>query len=164
MSDDLDQEPERIRVWPDYNDHFNPVKEDWSGGYWDDTDDTRGVEYIHGECFRDLERACDEWAEVSQRNYQRAKSYHKALEYIAANQYGLQGIMEDYPDTDSVEYLQAALKYYTRLANLYQKVAREAISGAEGLEEVLQDFVRSQHRDAELDAIVDANIEELYEK
>jgi DNA repair ATPase RecN len=164
MTDTTHEAPERIRVWPDVNGHFNPARPDWTGGYWDDTNDPLGVEYVHGECFKTLERACAEWAEVSQRNYQRAKSYHEALERIAANQYGLQSIMEDYPDTDSVEYLQAALKYYTRLANSYQKTAREAISGAEGFEEVLQDFVRSQHRDAELDAIIEANIEELYEK
>jgi hypothetical protein len=76
----------------------------------------------------DLERACKEWADVSQQNYQRAKCYFKALEQISQNQYGLQSIMEDYPDTDSVEYLEAALKYYTRLANAYQKIAREAIT------------------------------------
>jgi hypothetical protein len=75
----------------------------------------------------DLEHACKEWAETSQRNYQRAKRYEAALERIAQNQYGLQSIMEDYPYTDSVEYLAAALEYYTRLANLYQKTAREAI-------------------------------------
>jgi len=76
----------------------------------------------------DLERACKEWADVSQRNYQRAKRYFEALEQISQNQYGLQSIMEDYPDTDSVEYLEAALKYYTRLVNSYQKIAREAIT------------------------------------
>jgi ElaB/YqjD/DUF883 family membrane-anchored ribosome-binding protein len=75
----------------------------------------------------DLERVCKEWSETSQRNYQRAKRYSEALEKIVQTQYGLQGIMEDYTDTDSVEYLQAALKYYMRLANLYQKIAREAI-------------------------------------
>lgn len=79
----------------------------------------------------DLERACKEWAETSQNNYQRAKRYYEALERIAANQYGLQGIMEDYPDTDSVEYLEAALNYYTRLATSYQKTAREAIKDVE---------------------------------
>jgi ribulose-5-phosphate 4-epimerase/fuculose-1-phosphate aldolase len=79
-------------------------------------------EYVAG-----LERACKEWAETSQRNYQRAKRYFEALEKIAQTQYGLQSIMEDYPDTDSVEYLEAALKYYTRLTNSYQKTAREAI-------------------------------------
>lgn len=79
----------------------------------------------------DLERACKAWAETSQNNYQRAKRYYEALERIAASQYGLQSIMEDYPDTDSVEYLQAALHYYTRLTNLYQKTAREAIKDVE---------------------------------
>ena len=78
-----------------------------------------------------LQQACEEWAKVSQRNYQCAKAYFEALERIAANQYGLQGIMEDYPDTDSVEYLEAALNYYTRLVNLYQKTAREAIKDVE---------------------------------
>jgi len=75
----------------------------------------------------DLEHACKEWAETSQRNYQRAKRYEAALERIAQTQYGLQGIMEDYPDTDSVEYLAAALEYYTRLVRIFQKTAREAI-------------------------------------
>lgn len=73
----------------------------------------------------ELERACNEWAEVSQRNYQLAKRYKAALEQIAQPQYGLQGIMEDYPDTDSIEYLQAALEYYTRLTHRYQQIARE---------------------------------------
>jgi hypothetical protein len=81
----------------------------------------------HDTYVADLERACKEWAETSQRNYQRAKRYFEALEKIAQTQYGLQSIMEDYPDTDSVEYLAAALKYYTRLATSYQKTAREAI-------------------------------------
>jgi predicted S18 family serine protease len=86
------------------------------------------VEYIQdlGGQINDLERACKEWSETSQNNYQRAKRYSEALEKIAQTQYGLQSIMEDYPDTDSVEYLKEALKYYTRLANLYQKIAREA--------------------------------------
>lgn len=83
-------------------------------------------QYVEG-----LERACEEWAETSQRNYQCAKRYFEALEKIAQNQYGLQSIMEDYPDTDSIEYLQAALAYYTRLANSYQKTAREAIKSVE---------------------------------
>lgn len=113
---------------------------------------------------QELERVCSEWAEVSQRNYQCAKRYHEALERIAMNQYGLQSIMEDYPDTDSVEYLQAALKYYTSLTNIYRKTAREAIAGTEGIEDVLRDFVQSQHRDAELDAIIEENIERLYEE
>jgi hypothetical protein len=76
----------------------------------------------------DIERACKECAEISQHNYLMAKRYFAALERIAQTQYGLQSIMEDFPDTDSVEYLEAALKYYTRLANSYQKVAREAIA------------------------------------
>jgi hypothetical protein len=81
----------------------------------------------HDTYVADLERACKEWAETSQRNYQRAKRYFEALEKIAQTQYGLQSIMEEYPDTDSIEYLVAALEYYTHLANLYQKIAREAI-------------------------------------
>jgi hypothetical protein len=81
----------------------------------------------HDTYVADLERACKEWAETSQRNYQCAKLYFEALEKIAQTQYGLQSIMEDYPDVDSVEYLEAALKYYTHLANTYQKIAREAI-------------------------------------
>jgi hypothetical protein len=78
-----------------------------------------------------LERTCKEWAETSQRNYQCAKHYFEVLERIAQNTYGLQGIQEDYPDSDSTEYLQAALSYYTRLANLYQRIAREAIKDVE---------------------------------
>jgi hypothetical protein len=74
-----------------------------------------------------LERACDEWAEASQRNYQRAKRYFEALEKISQTQYGLQSIQEDYPDSDSIEYLEAALSYYSRLSQLYQRIAREAI-------------------------------------
>ena len=78
-----------------------------------------------------LQQVCEEWAETSQRNYQCAKAYFEALERIAAPTYGLQSIQEDYPDTDSVEYLQAALKYYTRLATSYQATARSAIAGVE---------------------------------
>lgn len=159
----MSDKPERISVWPDINDHFNPARSDWTGGYWNNTNDPLGTEYVNGECYKTLERACSEWAEVSQRNYQCAKRYFEALEQIAMNRHGLQGIMEDYPDTDSVEYLQAALKYYTRLTNTYQKTAREAIAGVEGLEDVIQDFVQSQYRDSELDAVVEANIEQLYE-
>jgi hypothetical protein len=81
----------------------------------------------HDTYVADLERACKEWAKMSQRNYECAKHYFEALEKIAEPQYGLQSIMEDHPDTDSTEYLVAALAYYTRLANLYQKIAREAI-------------------------------------
>jgi hypothetical protein len=81
----------------------------------------------HQEYVAGLERACEEWAETSQRNYQRAKRYFEALEKIAQTQYGLQSIQEDYSDTDSIEYLAEALSYYSRLANLYQKTAREAI-------------------------------------
>jgi hypothetical protein len=79
----------------------------------------------------DLERECEEWAKMSQRNYECAKRYFEALEKIAEPQYGLQSIMEDYPDTDSVEYLAAALAYYTHLANWYQRIAREAIKDVE---------------------------------
>ena len=38
--------PERIWVWPDYNDHFNPVKQDWTHGFWDSTEDSLGTEYV----------------------------------------------------------------------------------------------------------------------
>lgn len=110
----------------------------------------------------DLERACKEWAEISQRNYQLAKRYHKALKYINEPRFGLQSIIEDYgQDTNSYNY--HASIYYGRLVHEYQKVAREAIAGVEGFEEVLQDFAQQQHRDAELDAIIKANIEQLYE-
>ena len=74
----------------------------------------------------ELERAYDEWAETSQHNYQRAKRYKAALEQIAKPRYGLQGIVEDYPDPDSIECLQATLDYYKRLVYLYQTIAREA--------------------------------------
>jgi hypothetical protein len=74
-----------------------------------------------------LERSCDEWAEVSQKNYQRANKYRAALEKIAQNQYGLQSILEDCPYIDSLEYLTAALEYYSRLVRLYQKIAREEL-------------------------------------
>ena len=77
------------------------------------------------------DQICAEWAETSQRNYQRAKHYFAALEKIAQTQYGLQSIMEDYPDTDSPEYLKAVLEYYAHLVNSYQKIAREAIKDAE---------------------------------
>jgi exonuclease VII small subunit len=91
------------------------------------------AEYIQdlGSQIDNLERACEEWAETSQRNYQCAKHYFEALEKISQNTYGLQSIQEDYPDSDSVEYLQEALSYYSRLATLYQRIAREAIKDVE---------------------------------
>lgn len=75
----------------------------------------------------DLERACKEWAETSQHNYQCAKVYYEALESIAQPQYGLQSIMEDCPDPDSKEYLEAALKYYQSLVYRFQNKARESL-------------------------------------
>lgn len=42
----MSEAPKRIRVWPDYNDHTIPVSDDWTGGYWDDTDDPSGTEYV----------------------------------------------------------------------------------------------------------------------
>lgn len=41
--------PHQIRVWPDYNDHTNPVSNDWSGGIWDDTNDPRGISYTKSD-------------------------------------------------------------------------------------------------------------------
>ena len=41
--------PERIWVWPDYNDHFNPVKQDWTHGFWDGTEDPLGTEYVRAD-------------------------------------------------------------------------------------------------------------------
>ncbi len=41
--------PERIWVWPDYNDHFNPVKQDWTHGFWDSTEDSLGTEYVRAD-------------------------------------------------------------------------------------------------------------------
>jgi hypothetical protein len=41
--------PERIWVWPDYNDHFNPAKQDWTHGFWDSTEDSRGTEYARAD-------------------------------------------------------------------------------------------------------------------
>lgn len=39
--------PERIWVWPDYNDHYIPFKQDWTHGFWDSTDeDSLGTEYV----------------------------------------------------------------------------------------------------------------------
>lgn len=78
----------------------------------------------------ELERACSEWAETSQRNYQCAKAYFEALQLISAPTYGIQGIMEDY-EIDSIPYLEATLSYYYRLVTTYQKVAREAIKDVE---------------------------------
>jgi hypothetical protein len=41
--------PNQIRVWPDYNDHTNPASDDWSRGYWDDTNDPNGTAYIKSD-------------------------------------------------------------------------------------------------------------------
>ena len=84
-------------------------------------------EHQHTE---ELERACKEWAEVSQRNYQRAKAYYEALQRISAPTYGIQSIQEDY-ETDSIEYLRATHSYYYSLVTSYQAVARSAIAGVE---------------------------------
>lgn len=46
--------PERIWVWPDYNDHFNPVKQDWTHGFWDSTEDSLGTEYVRADRFEKL--------------------------------------------------------------------------------------------------------------
>lgn len=58
--------PDRIRVWPDYNDHFSPARPDWTGGIWDDTDDVNGVEYIRADISQatveaKLKEAADIW-------------------------------------------------------------------------------------------------------
>ena len=45
----MSEAPERIRVWPDYDDHFSPARHDWTGGIWDDTDDASGIEYIRAD-------------------------------------------------------------------------------------------------------------------
>jgi hypothetical protein len=45
----MSEAPKRIRVWPDYNDHTTPVSADWTGGYWDNTDDPKGTEYIRAD-------------------------------------------------------------------------------------------------------------------
>jgi hypothetical protein len=76
----------------------------------------------------ELERTCAEWAETSQRNYVRAKSYYAALQLIAAPQYGLQSISEDY-DIDSLEYEQACNRYYAGMVRRFQTLARSAING-----------------------------------
>lgn len=77
---------------------------------------------------RQLEEACKQWAETSQENFQKAKRYRQALLDITRNQYGIQAIMEDYPDSESVEYLKAAEEYYRNLVNYYQKLAWEALN------------------------------------
>jgi hypothetical protein len=74
-----------------------------------------------------LQQVCNQWAEVSQRNYQRAKTYRAALAQIASNKYGLQAIQEDY-DIDSPEYDRARADYYCSLVNTYQQIARKALS------------------------------------
>lgn len=132
--------------------------------YWSGEIDTvlagRADEYDRAE---ELERVCSEWAKTSQRNYQLAKRYHKVLKYICEPRFGLQGIIEDYgQDTDTYNYHTSV--YYARLVYEYQKVAREAIAGVESLEDVLQDLLQLQHRDTELDAVIEENIERLYEE
>ena len=49
MTDSKDTAPERIRVWPDVDDHFNSAREDWAGGIWDDTDDPKGKPYLRAD-------------------------------------------------------------------------------------------------------------------
>jgi hypothetical protein len=45
----MNSAPHQIRVWPDYNDHTNPVSDDWSGGIWDDTNDPNGTAYTKSD-------------------------------------------------------------------------------------------------------------------
>lgn len=96
--------------------------------------DVQSALWDYGEVIENLTKSlinctqiCNQWVEVSQRNYQRAKTYHDALAQIASAKYGLQTIQEDY-DIDSPEYDKARADYYCRLVNVYQKIARETLS------------------------------------
>ena len=75
----------------------------------------------------ELEKVCLEWSNVSQNNYQLAKKYKKVLDAIIAPKYGLQGIMEDYSDHDSPEYLKEVLDYYRDLSRRYENLARQSL-------------------------------------
>ena len=74
-----------------------------------------------------LEKSCSELSNVSQKNYQLAKKYKKVLDAIVAPKYGLQGIMEDYSDHDSPEYLKELLAYYRDLSQRYENLARQSL-------------------------------------
>lgn len=53
----------------------------------------------------------------------------EALQQIAKPKYGLQGIMEDYPDTNAFNY--HAMKYWADLAHQYERLATDALASRE---------------------------------
>lgn len=110
---------ERTEEGIDYKQLYTQLLSEKNSGEWR-TDLNEEVEQ--------LSKACSEWAETSQNNYQLAKRYQEALKSILAPQYGLQGIIEDYPDPESKEYLESALNYYKTLERRYANLARKALS------------------------------------
>ena len=51
-----------------------------------------------GDRIEELEKACKEWAEVSQRNYQRAKAAEEALEEVSGIVLGASFAKTDYKE------------------------------------------------------------------
>jgi hypothetical protein len=55
------------------------------------------------------------------------KTYKEALQKIAAPQYGLQSIIEDY-SIDTPEYYKSSSDYFSSLVRRFQAQARKALS------------------------------------
>jgi hypothetical protein len=61
------------RIWADGN-------AEWDSGSWGRSKEfDNDVEYVRADRIEELDKACKEWAEVSQRNYQRAKTAEAKL-------------------------------------------------------------------------------------
>ena len=62
------------------------------------------------------------------RSHDMTDKLREALKQIVEPKYGLQGIMEDYSDTNAFNY--HAMKYWRDLAQSYQAIARAALAAA----------------------------------
>ncbi len=65
-------------IWCDTGLYYD-YKTDWSEGSWRTNDDCGGVKYVRADRIEKLDKACKDWAEVSQRNYQRAMTAETKL-------------------------------------------------------------------------------------
>jgi hypothetical protein len=71
----MSEAPERIWAWWDDEYDVGVVSKHGAKGYVPDT--CKG--YVRADRIEELEKACAEWAEVSQSNYQRAKAAEAKL-------------------------------------------------------------------------------------
>ena len=93
------------RIWADGN-------AAWDAGSWGiDKEFSNDVEYIRANRIEELEKACKEWADISQSNYQRAKAAEAKLEVAMVAFTDLEQDCEaDYPPS------YGAMKYYIQRA------------------------------------------------